>query len=291
MSGDKVNQGKASGLSTLVRPRFGPGMLLQHEDLEQVTNHAQELSRLMFRSFFGCGVVCGLVVEKPEEKCGRLQVAIGAGLALTICGDPIHVPKGACVAIGDDCEEVPDGPLWVVLCRTTKRCAQRSSMCGCDEDDAPPLWTRERDGFEIKVVTKRPDCGCGCLPLEGGNEDEYRNRDEHRSECWCVDPEHPCYRKHYEGVCNCIAGCDDCSDCDCQCVLLARLVSATKGSGDDEKREWSVDHSVRRFIRPVLMRDPVVEGERREKAAAAMQTPTAAPKGAIRKRASATPSR
>ena len=35
------------GLSTLVRPKFGPGMLLQHEDLESLNTYTRELNRLI----------------------------------------------------------------------------------------------------------------------------------------------------------------------------------------------------------------------------------------------------
>src|SRR5437588_12439129 len=84
--------GSAAGLSTLVRAVFGPGMLLQHEDLEQLNIYTRDLSRLLFRSFFGCGVVCGLVVSVDGE-CGKVFVTVRSGLALDCSGDPIYVPK------------------------------------------------------------------------------------------------------------------------------------------------------------------------------------------------------
>jgi hypothetical protein len=74
------------------------------------------------------------------------------------------------------------------------------------------------------------------------------------SKCNCVDPDHPCYKAHYDGECGC--HCDDCADGDCKCVLLARLDLGSEG--DDEGPTWIVDHRVRRFVRPVLMRDPLV---------------------------------
>src|SRR5262245_66108854 len=76
--------------STLTKAKFGPGMLLQHEDLEQLNTYTRDLSRLLFRSFFGCGVVCGLVVTPPAEK--NREVMVGAGLALNCSGDPVYVP-------------------------------------------------------------------------------------------------------------------------------------------------------------------------------------------------------
>jgi hypothetical protein len=41
------------GCSTLVRPKFAAGMLLQHEDLELMTAYTRELHRLVWRSVFG----------------------------------------------------------------------------------------------------------------------------------------------------------------------------------------------------------------------------------------------
>ena len=55
-----------------------------------------------------------------------------------------------------------DGPLWVVLCGTEKCCAPRTSVCASDEDESPSVCTRERDGYEIRIVRNRPHCVCSC---------------------------------------------------------------------------------------------------------------------------------
>lgn len=238
--------------STLVRAKFGPGMLLQHEDLEQLNLYTRDLSRLLFRSFFGCGVICGLNVGVPEvDNCNKVSVPVGAGLALDCLGDPVHVPKNQCLVIDKDC--YPDLPpqLWVVLCRTTKNCAPRTSMCA--DDDKTTSCTRERDMFEIRVVRERPDCACGCAEpstatysaLDGSAKQEGSN-----DSCLCADPELDCHVDHYAGRCGC--NCGDGSDCGCNCILLARLDKVAT------EAKWTVDHRVRRFIRPVLMRDPQV---------------------------------
>src|SRR5829696_9134724 len=107
--------------STLVRAKFGPGMLLQHDDLEQLNSYTRDLSRLMFRSFFGCGVVCGLVVAPADkDKCGKLGITVSAGLALNCSGDPVYVPKDVSLAIDENCDSDLPSELWVVLCGTTK---------------------------------------------------------------------------------------------------------------------------------------------------------------------------
>jgi hypothetical protein len=240
---------RVKGTSTLARAKFGPGMLLQHDDLEQLNVYPRELSRLMFRSLFGCGVVCGLVV-KAVEDCGVITVTVGSGLALDCQGDPIYVPKADEVKIDEKCYPNLGDDLWIVLCGTQKCCSPRTSVCGSDDDDAPSACTRERDGYEIRVMRGKPDCVCACL----------KPRKEQKADaCKCVDPEDECYKAHYAGVCGC--DCEDCGKCDCDCVLLARI-DREKDGKDKNHPEWKSDHRVRRFVRPVLMRDPQVEAER-----------------------------
>lgn len=241
------------GTSTLVRPKFGPGMLLQADDLDALTTYTRDLNRLLFRSLFGCGVVCGLDVTTDIDRCGDLTVTVGSGVALGCDGDPIYVPRAQTVTVGD-CEvgDLPDPPLWVLLCATSKACAPRSASCGCDDDTPSSTPTRVRDCYEIRVVSKLPKCVC-CYP---DDQDDQKDADtvnagESRvseDKCPC-GPTDGCYADHYAGKCAC---CDDCSDagtCDCNCVLLAKLT--------EDDGEWTADHCVRRFVRPIFMRDPL----------------------------------
>lgn len=247
--------------STLVRPKFGPGMLLQHEDLDLMTDYTQQLSRLMFRSLFGCGVICGLSIETKRE-CEKEHVIVQSGVGLDCSGYPIQVPKDQRLTLGDQVSADNNVPLWVVLCGTVTCCAPRTALCASDEDEATSVCTQERDGFEIKVVSgvERPKCVCGC-----DAKDQCKETD-----CQCVDPTEPCYQAHYQGECGC--QCDECPECDCKCILLARLVPKTPEDIKIEREKaeigtlskaqpsaWKADHSVRRFIRPVLMRDPKVK--------------------------------
>lgn len=240
----------AKDSSTLVRPKFGPGMLLQHDDLEQLTLYTRDLSRLLFRSLLGCGVVCGLKVD-TEIKCEKLHVTVDSGLALDCQGDPISVPRKQSILLDKDCTgEIPT-PLWVVLCGTAKCCAPRTPVCASDEDESPSVCTRERAAFEIRIVRERPECLCPCD--ESPSKDPPQVGDE---ACKCANPAHPYYVDHYAGDCGC--DCKDCGNCACDCVLLARL---DRKAAEQNRSFWVVDHRVRRFIRPVLMRDPQVEIE------------------------------
>jgi hypothetical protein len=263
MSAKSQVVGQVKGSSGLMRPNFAPGQLLRDDDLKQGVEYTRELSRLLFRTLLGCGVMCGLVV-RWTYACDKLSIEIADGVALDCLGDPIKVPSPQKIVIDFKCSDVhaPDY-LWVVLRSFKKCCAPRAAACSCDDDEVETVCTREVDWFEIRVLDERPACACGCPPLEDQDE-------EHgllRTRCRCVNPLLECYVDHYDGKCGC--NCKDCSDCECEWLILARLAY----NHDDEHPAWTVDHSVRRFIRPVLISDPQVELEN--------PPPQAAPAAAI----------
>jgi hypothetical protein len=261
------------GTSNLVRPRFSPGLLLRDDDLRTGVDYTRELSRLLFRSLFGCGVVCGLEVS-AEMLCGKLVVTVKSGVALNGAGDPIYVPKNTTITVDPTCGgEIPDN-IWVILCRTEKCCAPRSTVCGCEEEESASVCTREQEGFEIRLVKAKPeDCACMCplLPIpEPPGEKDQQQQKQQQGECWCVDP-CGCQKDHYAGTCGCNCCDADCKCCDPDCVVLSVLTDTARDTryqnnkvGKDaaaKGNSWIPNHSVRRFVRPVLMRDPVVYRE------------------------------
>jgi hypothetical protein len=237
------------GMSPLTTAKFGPGMLLQHDDLEQLSNYTRDLSRLLFRSFFGCWVVCGLDIAGDQQplqpQCGKLTFTLNPGLALDCCGDPVYVPQPQTISIDLDCSSTTLADLWVVLCGTSKCCAPRPAMCSADDQDSPSVCTRERFGFEIRVVSANPTCVCGC---PNDPNDPCTSATVDKSGCQCADPTVPCNRDHYAGECSC--SCTNGSDCKCECILLAHLAPTAASAS------WTVDYSVRCFIRPMRIRDP-----------------------------------
>lgn len=259
MSGNNDLVVSVKGKSTLERAKFAPGMLLRHDDLEQLNIYPRELSRLLFRSLFGCGVVCGLVVQPPEDKCDKIWVRVSSGLALDCSGDPIHVPKDS-EWLSFDPAKCDDRKVYVILCGTVTGCSPRTSACASDDEESSPAPSREKDGYEIRIVRNLPKCICACL--EEPVTDPATNPatgtaapPKESEKCRCVDPTLKCYQAHYEGKCGCDAG-KDC-DCCCDCVLLARLDKSDNG-------KWTVNHGVRRFVRPVLMRDLQATKEKEE---------------------------
>ncbi|MET0654284.1 MAG: hypothetical protein ABWY94_01765 [Pseudoxanthomonas sp.] len=281
------------GLSRLVRPHYSPGLLLQDDDLTQAVDYTRELSRVLFRSFFGCGVICGLEV-KAYEECGKLHVDIAKGIGLDCHGDPVEVPALQTLLVDPTCgPKIPDS-FCVVLRRNERCCAPRTAICG-DEEEPAPVCTREREGFEIRISAECPECGCGCqeqartpappppdpaftpapaappaaarliakkktvparaaaAPLVESSTVVMQTLDNgRRHDCRCADPTRDCYVDHYAGKCAC-----DC--CDSEWIVLAKATRSTENNGE----AWRVDHSVRRFIRPVLMADPLVPAAER----------------------------
>ena len=246
-----------AGTGTLLLPQFAPGMLLQSDDLAALGAYSRDLSRLMFRTLFGCGVICGLVVH-VKFTCEKIVITIDPGVALDCCGDPIQVTTTQTITIDPQCDPQFPKCLCVVLCEKNKCCAPRPAMCASDNGDSAPVCTREKYGFEIRVLADCPKCACGCL-----EPDDAKLLD---CDCKCVNPDRKCYRPHYQGVCGCeCCGDADCA-CDCECVVLARLNRSD--DPNDPAQPWSADHRVRRFVRPVLIEDPQVRAEAEAAAAA-----------------------
>jgi hypothetical protein len=57
------------GTSTLVRPRFSPGLLLQDTDLNSAVDYGRRMLQLVLRNLFGCGVICGYEVTGCVDRC------------------------------------------------------------------------------------------------------------------------------------------------------------------------------------------------------------------------------
>jgi hypothetical protein len=290
--------------NSLIRPKFSPGLLLQDDDLTAAVGYTRNLSRLLFRTLFGCGVLCGLQVGRPQkDNCGNLVTDVASGVALSCKGDPIEVAASR-VKI-DTCENDLPCFLWFAVRHIECTSVPRTPQCSPDDEDSQPTATRERDGFELRVFDERPPCSCGCKRLEPPAEAsvsvslstaasskqtkplqkkaqrtaaadmqaiEHHASTSGSASSDCVYPEtletapdpsedpchcnlrtgeNSCYESFYKGECPC-----DC--CDCEWIVLA--VAARQ---DAEGNDWIIDHSVRRFVRPVLMRDWLVEQERK----------------------------
>lgn len=273
---DKIAEPR-TGTSGLVRPRYAPGQMLQDDDLTQAVTYTRELNRLLFRSLLGCGVICGLVVS-VEEKCGKVVISIAPGVALDCAGAALALTAAQSFVLDPTCKPLPEPPdsICVVIRGHDRSCLPRVASCGCDDDTGA---TRVNEGWELRLVTNCPDCGCGCdskatpataesptLPPVGAGGHKPARKSGTAAmasagggtgggspavDCACVDPTDPCYVDHYAAKCSCCI--------DCEWVTLARVFHTTLPNAT--VKTWEVDHSVRRLIRPVLMRDAQAEAD------------------------------
>ena len=279
------------GWSTLQRPRFSPGLLLEDEDLTASVDYTRSLMQLMLRSLFGCGVVCGLEVG-AWLTCHRrkVKITVGGGVALDGLGNPIHLPASQTLVFDPGCEEMPPD-IWVAVCHVEKCCRPKDVSCSEEESRTEP--TRSVDGFEIKLYREPPTCACSCgkptaatgKPARRGCCEEGENGTEkpgRETPGKVPDEKKPMVGKvaaqqlsanvvgaakeeekeaARQRACECFEAHNAgvCCDCDDRCVLLAKI-STTPLTNEDgtptasTPGEEPVDvvDDVRRNVRPVL---------------------------------------
>lgn len=270
----------AEGRGSLVRPRFTPGLLLLDEDLTAGVDYTRELSRLLFRNLFGCGVICGLKVSGLEAAGRCLTVDVDCGLALDCAGDPVQVRQPQSQTIAATCDQALPAAVWVALRRCEHDCMPRELTCPPEAGGQSAVKTRKIDCYEIAVLDHRPAHACGCaevvattpapppapgtkpLPTPTRQVAAIAEADAERG------GQSDCYKNHHNGVC----ACDCCSGG--EWVLLAKLTppkASPQGTGpagvagtdtasnqSPPKVTWIADYSVRRFIRPQLLPDPLL---------------------------------
>jgi hypothetical protein len=238
-----------TGDATLIRPKFSSGLLLQDDDLTQSINYMHNMNRLLFKSMLGCGVLCGFKVTDSIVCTDHLHIEVEKGVALDCQGDLIELPNLEAIEYEPSCGVALPEEVWIVICHKERDCAPRDVLCSAQDGEVAPVYTRTREGYQIKVIggstggTQPTGC-CGC----DSTTVTTATGTETKSCCdYIATPENQCYESHYHGDCAC--------DCACDCIVLAK-VDLTQSS--EEKGMFVVDHSVRRFIRPVLMKDPLL---------------------------------
>lgn len=240
-------------VGSIERPRYSPGLILEAADLTSAVDYTRNLSRLLFRNLFGCGVVCGLdITAKPN--CG-LIVTTGRGLAIDGCGDPVEVKEPITITLNDrdgvDSDGTPiEGYRWptgkpqffVTLCGGEKRCAPRELDCDCDDGGCVAETTRYRAQATVSISAKSPDCAC-----RQGDRDRRDDDDRYRN---------PCVAEHPDG---CADDCGCGSGCDCGCCVLLGVVAWVEVERD--KMAWQCFAAgARRYVRPAFTPDPKCEG-------------------------------
>jgi hypothetical protein len=264
---------------SLIRPTYSPGLLLEDDDLTAGVSYTRGLTQLLFRSLFGCGVICGYKLS-PKFICNgrKLAVEVSAGVGLDGMGNPLELRRAITLEYDPDCADWPK-TLWVTACYTEIPCRPRELACG-DDNDGHPSFTRLIGGVRIDLHPARPDCACSCEPPEkptsGGKkgccEDDGANvrvaaiatvegqkrkpkpagqvgdtaakvepAEESQVEIVALNTLNGCYDGHMNGDCGC--------GCGCACILIGKL----ELSFEENTPNFVTDYSYVRQIRPWLI--------------------------------------
>lgn len=153
---------KADGRGSLSRPNFASGQLLEDDDLNAGVAYTRNVVRLLLRSVFGAGIVCGLKVEANRLEGTSINVIVSPGVAFDCAGHVIEVEAPKTLALGG-CDTTFTHPLWVTLYYDECPSRPREVSCdsGCDKS-AQTVSTRLHEGFRIEIVEaeKSPEGAC-----------------------------------------------------------------------------------------------------------------------------------
>jgi hypothetical protein len=173
---DQLTTCQPSDTTGRTRTRFFPGLLLGSDDLTQEQQYVLERLRRHNRLLHGWGVVCGARVRAGDDPC---RIVVEPGYILGPYGDEIVIDRETTV---DLCREGLDGNAvspcgdaldpWCSDIQVDRRAGQSlyvairydeclarpvrsaATACGCDLSDCE--YSRVRDSFAIKVLTRLP---------------------------------------------------------------------------------------------------------------------------------------
>lgn len=178
--------------------RFSDGMLVTAEDLTAAGRYPLDVLQVLVRSYFGCGIVCGLKVGRPpasgnssangtgtNANCppdtASFVIQVDRGVALDCHGFPLELCAPLKLDLTPDpcsCDDPPT-ELCIAIRHVTSDSAPKAS-CGCSTPSDHAQCSRVRDHVEVaafpcedlpentcKAAPKNPDDTapslCDCL--------------------------------------------------------------------------------------------------------------------------------
>ena len=234
--------------TSLVSPIFADGRVVSAEDLHLAMSYPLDVFRVMMRAFFGCGIVCGLELDR-DSRLDKLQeddrvthtIRILPGVALDCHGHPIQLCRPLSVDLSPDPCDCGEGPKR--LCLAIKRTASEEQPraddpCGCPTEPSRYACTRLQERVEIKLFDPDdpPSNLCWHAPGPGrtpGCCDEQEGDDEPP----LVDPDR-------DTTCTCLKTCGPCECCGDSWVYLGCVEIGEKEVTPSGLR-W------RRYVKPI----------------------------------------
>lgn len=174
---------------------YTDGMVVNADDLDDAMRYPLELIQVLIRAYFGCGIVCGLVIKQHLEggEEDTYCIKIEPGVALDCRGYPLQIEKEVIIDLTPDpCIEPMDEPCFcIAIGRETIEEAPRKGDGECDDNKTQ--YARRRELVRIRVFHMKNDgngyweglpgniCACNDNP---GCDDGTHNDDQ---ECYGVD--------------------------------------------------------------------------------------------------------
>ena len=253
--------------------RFNDGMLVTAEDLNAATRYPLDLLQVLVRSYFGCGVVCGLGLgrdpdagepgKRPADcppEAGSFIVQVERGVALDCHGFPLELCGPLKLDLSPDpcsCDEPP-----TELCLAIRHVASSTAPkrgCGCcgdaSDDNSQVQCSRERDHVEIRAFSPDalPDNLCRREDTQGDAPKECSDAAQPAAAATAAPvagtPERGARdylapRPEVQDRCDCLTSCPDCGCCGEAWVLLGCVTL-------DKSGVRSFDLSGRRYVKPI----------------------------------------
>jgi hypothetical protein len=234
--------------------KFTDGMLVTAEDLTAAMNYPLSVAQVLWRSFFGCGIVCGLEladttyagrtgdyddareVECPPER--SFVIRVNPGVALGCDGYPIELCESVKLDLSPDrcaCPIEGETVKFIAIRRTTAQETPRAD-CGCGGGGADPALqcSRTRDLVLVQAFDSHEDLPKGICGLRPG------------------DPAAPDAAP--QSLCECMKRCPTYDRCGDPWVLLGTVRIDDEGivaGGVNDLEDSGVADGGRRYVKPV----------------------------------------
>jgi hypothetical protein len=240
----------------LERVHFFDGMILTADDLEAERHYHLTRSRMINRAVFGCGIACGLEVEKhPAEDQAPCSVCVRPGIAFDCQGDPLELCRAVRLDLDPDPCKAPPVRVCILIRRRDGK-PQSGDPCSCGKPSADGP-RRLREEVELRVVDPRT------IDWEGVCWTPPKRTPSHDAgDCDDQEPE----PQPEPDLCACLKECESCADRCEGWILLACVDLATSDAADgcpcpdrDRCRIDAIDESGRRYIKPIRCHCPPEE--------------------------------
>jgi hypothetical protein len=242
----QTTRSKISRPSSTEAVAFTDGMLVTADDLQAAMHYPLSVVQVLLRSYFGCGIVCGLELTGPKQ---REDVADKPGCEPER-GYVVKIAPG--VALG--CDGYP-----IELCSEAKLDLS-SDPCGCPIEAAETRFIairRER----ASEPSSRGGCGCGGGCGSGGGQQQCtRQRDHILIQAFATPPKGACMQPPMlhpadepESLCECLRHCSDCDCCADPWVVIGVLQIDADGVIAESVNDAQLvgTEGGRRYVKPI----------------------------------------